>query len=143
MAVGTITTTMINIGFEQPKYLKKVSFTNTADGSGVWATASLTDLYGFIAKVVVKDAGTNPNATFSLLLGETGASNNTYFFGACSGIDFTGGNSDFVAIPGQTASSVTTPIPVLLNGNYDLATSSSNTAASAAYSVDIYLVDTI
>ncbi len=142
MAVGTVTTTTVTIPGSDKMY-KKVSYQNTADGAGAWATASLTNLYGYLIKVVISDAGTNPNATFSLGLVEPSATSGDHFFGAVTGVDFTSGNSSYVAIPGQTAGSVDRPIPVFLTGSYDVGTSSSNTTAAAVYQVDLYLVDSI
>lgn len=147
MAVGTITNTVVDIGVSpaSPKFVKKVSFQNTAEGSGAWLTATLPNMNGYIAKVVVThvNPSLDPNAAFTLLLGDVGATNSMYFYGAGGPIDFTGGNTSFVFIPGQTAGSVTTPIPVLLNGTYELSTSTAQTVAAVVYQVDIYLVDTI
>lgn len=142
MAVGTITSTVVTLPGSTKRY-KKISYTNTANGAGAFATATITDAYGYIAKVVCTEGATGLNASFSLACVETGQSAGNHFFGAVSGVDFSAGNTSFIAIPGQTASSVTLPIPVLLTGSYDISTTTSNTTASAIYSVDIYLVDSL
>lgn len=60
--------------------------------------------------------------------------------GSVSGVDFTGSNTNFFSIPGQTASSVTAPSRVLLLGDCDLVTTSANTTASAVYTFSVTLV---
>ncbi len=140
LSTSQVTTTTVT-GSEK-KY-KKVTYTNTANGSGVWSTANLTDLYGYLIKIVVTDAGTNPNAAFTLSMVEVGQTSGDHLLGSGGPVDFTAGNSSYFAIPGQGTGSVNYPTPPFLTGSYDVSTSTSNTTASAVYQVDLYLVDSL
>lgn len=142
MAVGTITSTVVTLPGSTKRY-KKISYTNTANGAGAFATATITDAYGYIAKVVLSEGATGLDAVFALACVETGKSAGDHFFGSVTGVDFSSGNTSFIAIPGQTASSVSLPIPVMLTGSYDISTTTAQTIASAIYTVDIYLVDSL
>lgn len=135
---GTVTTTVSQINYSQTgqqRFCKKVSVSWTADAAdGSLPATSITDLNGWLIKVVTNPGATAPTANYDIALNDPDA----------SGLDALGGKlidrhttADEQVYPSIGATPTT---PIFLAGTYSLAITG-NAVNSATGLVVFYLVD--